>query len=246
MSGVNEDYNAISSVYSQISKLPLMVLERQLVAHALSSCKGQTILDLGGGNGIHARKALELGASSVDVVDISSGMLKDGKTITAASGVNPAMIRWFEGDISSTLAHLPLHKSYDVILVGWTFDHAETEDQLLGMWRNVTTYAATGAKLINTRLAYIPKAEETDGIEKYGFLYPDYKEIPGGISYTYEAFTDPPLRCPATSLTNTLDFDESKSIARQHGFRDYQVVDSEQMDVVKEDPAFWRRFVDQP
>ena len=137
MSGIDKEYDAISAAYEQVSRVPFCQLERQLVAHGLSDCKGKSVLDLGGGVGIHARKALDLGAKNVDIVDISPGMLRDGKVLSSGSGHEDA-IRWFVGDISGDLGELPLSKTYDVVLVGWTFDHAETDEQLEGMWRNVS------------------------------------------------------------------------------------------------------------
>lgn len=56
--------------FSGIPSLTLIqILEHQLMEHALGDCAGFSVLDLGGGDGFHARHAVKLGATAVDVVD---------------------------------------------------------------------------------------------------------------------------------------------------------------------------------
>ena len=70
------DYKSTAVVYNDYASLPLGHIESQLIAAALGDCNGLTVLDLGGGTGVHAREAVAMGASAVDVVDISAEMLK--------------------------------------------------------------------------------------------------------------------------------------------------------------------------
>lgn len=110
------------------NSLPLAVLEREMLSKAIGDCAGMTVLDLGGGNGQYARKAVELGAAQVDVIDISPAMLELGQQIETSSG-RDSKIRWFEGDATKTLQHLPLlPESYDVVMCNWVFDHASNEE----------------------------------------------------------------------------------------------------------------------
>lgn len=55
--------------YKQYENIPLGVLEHQLHEAALGDCKGFTVLDIGGGQGLRARQVIEHGAVAVDVVD---------------------------------------------------------------------------------------------------------------------------------------------------------------------------------
>jgi ubiquinone/menaquinone biosynthesis C-methylase UbiE len=121
-------YNSIAENYASYERLPLAKLEQELVAKALDDCTGLTVLDLGGGNGQYARKAIDFGAELVDVLDISSYMLGVGIEIEAKSGRH-GKIRWFEADASKALHHLPLiPDGYDVVMCNWLFDHATTDE----------------------------------------------------------------------------------------------------------------------
>lgn len=121
-------YESIAKGYASYDALPLAKLEQELVGKALGDCSGLTVLDLGGGNGQYARKAIELGAELADVLDISPSMLEIGIDIEAKSG-REGKIRWFEADATKALHHLPLMPDgYDVVMCNWLFDHAETDE----------------------------------------------------------------------------------------------------------------------
>ena len=121
-------YDSIAQSYASYDSLPLAKLEHELVTKAIGDCTGLTVLDLGGGNGQYARKAIELGAELVDVVDISPAMLEVGIEIEQKLG-REGKIRWFEADASKAMHHLPLMpEGYDVVMCNWLFDHAETDE----------------------------------------------------------------------------------------------------------------------
>jgi SAM-dependent methyltransferase len=71
-------YESVANGYASYDQLPLAKLEAELVERAIGNCTGSTVLDLGGGEGQYARKAIELGAELVDVLDISPAMLALG------------------------------------------------------------------------------------------------------------------------------------------------------------------------
>ena len=121
-------YNSIAQSYASYDSLPLARLEHELVTKAIGDCTGLTVLDLGGGNGQYARRAIELGAELVDVVDISPAMLEVGIEIEQKLG-REGRIRWFEADAAKAMHHLPLMPDgYDVVMCNWLFDHAETDE----------------------------------------------------------------------------------------------------------------------
>jgi ubiquinone/menaquinone biosynthesis C-methylase UbiE len=198
MAGIDKDqYNILAATYNAIEELPQSALYQEDVKRALGDCTSKTILDLGGGTGLHARNALALGASLVDVVDISPAMLEIGKDMDASE----TRLRWLVGDISKPLAaqNLALEKEgYDITMVNWTFDHAETIAQLEEMWQNSATYTKRGGKLISIRMANPRATSARDG--KYGVSFSDIEPIAGGLKYVYTAHIDPPLSCPATTM----------------------------------------------
>ena len=197
MAGIEKDqYDALAATYNAIEDLPQSALYQEDVKRALGDCTGKTVLDLGGGTGLHARNALALGAKLVDVVDISSAMLEIGKNMD----VSETRLRWLVGDISKPLAEqdLALEDRYDITMVNWTFDHAETVAELEEMWRNTAAYTKRGGKLISIRMANPRATSAKDG--KYGVSFSEIEEMEGGLKYVYTAHIDPPLSCPATTM----------------------------------------------
>lgn len=238
-----DQYNDFATLYDAIEELPQSTLYRQIVEYALKDCAGKTILDLGGGTGLHARKAIDLGASRVDLVDISKGMTDHGESIESKIG-REDKIRWFVCDISEPMDHLPLDSGYDIVMVNWTFDHAETTEMLEAMWRNTAKYTKPGGKLISIKMAN-PYAESLQ-VGKYGVTFSDIKVIPGGVQYTYTAHTKPSLSVPATTMSASVDFEKAKKLAETHGFTDYQKVPETEMQCVKGDPEFWDMHLRDP
>ncbi len=85
------------------SDLPTSKLEAELILTALGDCTDRTVLDLGGGSGIHARKAVSSGSSVVDVVDISPEMMRIGQDAESNLG-REDRIRWFQADATQPIA----------------------------------------------------------------------------------------------------------------------------------------------
>lgn len=76
---VKQEYDESATTYNDYVDLPLGILESQLLTIAIGDCTNLTVLDLGGGTGLRARQVLDVGAKSVDVVDLSPEMMKVGK-----------------------------------------------------------------------------------------------------------------------------------------------------------------------
>ena len=200
MTTVEKDqYNTISSQYGSIEDLPQMKLCYDYVGAALGDCTGQTLLDLGGGTGFHARQSVNHGTKYVDVVDISEGMMANGKAIESQMG-RTDVLRWHLGDITKPLDHLPLDKQYDIVLVGWTFDHAETDEDLEAMWKNASSYCKPGGRLISVQMESC--TSPASRLTRFGVIFSDEEKIPGGIKYVYHAQTNPVMSCPATTMVS--------------------------------------------
>ena len=238
-----DQYNEVAAIYDALEALPQAGLWREIVEYALEDCTGKTVLDLGGGTGLHARKAVDLGASTVDVVDISKGMMDFGESIEAKLGGNDK-IRWFVGDMSEDLSGLPLDNQYDIVMVCWTFDHADTIPMLERMWENTAKHTKKGGKLVCIKMADPNCTSAKEG--KYGVKFSDIHDIPDGVHYVYNALTTPPMIVPATTMARSLDFEQAKELAKQYGFVDYQRVPESKLEVVKNDPEFWQLHLDDP
>jgi SAM-dependent methyltransferase len=121
-------YESVANGYASYDHLPIAKLEKELVTKAIGDCTGSTVLDLGGGEGQYARKAIELGAELVDVLDISPAMLALGIEAEEKLG-REGRIRWFEADATKALDRVPLVPGgYDVVMCNWLFDHATTSE----------------------------------------------------------------------------------------------------------------------
>jgi toxoflavin synthase len=201
--------------------------------------KGAVILDLGGGAGLKARMALDAGAAAVDVVDFSPAMMREGQQVEAALGRD--LIRWFEGDVSQPLDHLPLRPQYDIVMANWVFDHASSMEMLERMFRNAASYLKPGGRLLVTR-AGNPRAPCLSTGE-FGVIYKDLEDIPGGIRYRF-LFTEVEIDIEGCSMKTM--YSGSTEMYEKYGLVDVQNEPYENAEVVRENPALFKSFFDDP
>src|SRR3954471_19097124 len=109
-----KQYDTFAPSYATIESLPISRIEANLIRTALGDCTGLSVLDLGGGSGLHARRAIDAGAASVDVLDISVEMMKAGEAIETQLGRGPGTgnekLRWFAADLAKPLAEQEVAK----------------------------------------------------------------------------------------------------------------------------------------
>jgi SAM-dependent methyltransferase len=238
---MKNDYGTHALKYEDFYEVapPLARLETELFTTALGHPNGAMILDLGGGTGLRARQALDAGAISVDVVDISQEMMRQGRE-TEATFKRDA-IRWFEADVSQPLNHLPLRPEYDIVMANWVFDHASSIPMLEGMWRNIAEYLKPGGRFINVR-ACDPQAPCWITGE-IGAIYKNFEEIPGGLKFRY-TFNSLPIDIEAASMQTS--YSGSTEMHEKYGLVDVEIEPYEKAEVVKKDPVFWSSFLEQP
>jgi SAM-dependent methyltransferase len=237
-----KDYDSQGGRYSDYTKeFPFAKLETELFRSALGDCTGQTVLDLGGGSGLKAREAISNGAAVVDVVDISAEMMRAGQEVEKSLGREGNIISWHTGNVAGGLKHLPLRPSYDLVLVGWTFDHAHDLAEYEGMWRNVGAYLKPGGRFVGVRVGD-PRSKAWDG--RYGTLTSAFEDTADGLHYRYALLLDPPLEFEASSINVSME--GSTELPEKYGLTDFSSVSPEDMSVVKADPGFWKPFVDNP
>ncbi|KAK2052757.1 S-adenosyl-L-methionine-dependent methyltransferase [Colletotrichum caudatum] len=239
---VQEEYDAAAATYGHYSTLPSGRLESQLVKIALGDCTGLTILDLGGGSGIHAREALELGAARVDVVDISPGMLRIGADHEKALGRQDA-IRFFHGDASQPLSHLGLaEQGYDMVMGNWIFSFADSLDAVHAIFRNIVAYLKPGGRFVGVR-DNDPWSPALEG-GRYGGSCKWIERIPGGVRYRCVLHSTPPIEFDGACMEAI--YSGSSDIWESFGFVRMETVPYEQAEIVQNDPEFWDVFLKRP
>ncbi|KAK3987604.1 Ubiquinone/menaquinone biosynthesis C-methyltransferase UbiE [Cladorrhinum sp. PSN332] len=238
-----KQYDTFAPSYATIESLPTSQIEAQLIRTALGDCTSLSVLDLGGGHGMHARRAVEeANAASVDVVDISKEMLRVGQAIPSPRSDR---LGWFEADVSKPIpADLGLKEvgSYDVVMANWVFDHATNEEQLRGMWENVARYLKPRGKFLGVRVRHLKSEYLEQG--KYGVRFVEHEEISGGWKYVCECLTEPKFQFGCTSMNATLELDHE--IPRGLGLDGFEVLDLGGTELVRGDPGFWDEFVRKP
>jgi len=216
-------------------------LEQQLISDALGDLTGLTVLDLAGGGGIHARTAIAQGAVAVDLVDISPGMIKVAQDIEASLGRN--VMRFFEGDASKPLSHLPLREDgYDVVMANWLLNFAETTEVLDAMLANAAGYLKKGGLFVGIRTANVRSAVLRSGC--YGVKLREMRPFKGGVRYTVSVLTDPPVDLEGVTL-DVLD-SGSAEVYERNGLTEVETIPCEAARVVQEDPEYWEGFKKDP
>jgi SAM-dependent methyltransferase len=245
-------YNTFAPLYTSITDLPCSKLEAELIHTALLSANygaGPHVLDLGGGSGLHARRALDAGAATVDVVDVSREMMRVGADIEA-SLAREGRIRWFEADLSRPVAEqLPQGEDgglrpggYDIVMANWLFDHATSVEELRGMWANVVGLMKPGGWFLGVRVQSVWAEYMREG--KYGATFAEIGEIPGGVKYVCGCRTQPPFEFGCTSMESTYSL--ADDIPKEMGLVDFQVVPPAETEVVKGDLEYWEDFLKEP
>ncbi|KAK1765239.1 S-adenosyl-L-methionine-dependent methyltransferase [Phialemonium atrogriseum] len=239
-----KDYDNSASIYNDYSLLPSGQLESQLIKLALGDCTGLSILDLGGGTGLHAREAIDLGASRVDVVDVSGEMLKIGQEIERSLGrESDTTMRFFQADVSKSLSHLPLQEGgYDVVMGNWIFSFADKIEVLEAMFRNIDTYLKPGGRFVGVRDAdpWSPALESG----KYGGSCRWVERIPGGVKYLCVLHCSPPIEFEGACLE--VIYSGSSEVYERFGLVDVKTVSYEEAEIVQKDPQFWNLFLERP
>jgi ubiquinone/menaquinone biosynthesis C-methylase UbiE len=239
---IKQEYDSFAPEYNnQYSITPAATVEGQLIGLALGDLTGLTVLDVGGGSGLHAREAIDLGAAAVDIIDISPGMMKVAEDIEKSLGRN--VMRFFEADAAKPLSHLPLRpEGYDVVMANWVFDHTETREVLAAMFENVVGNLKTGGRFVGVRVANLHSENLRTG--KYGVTFKAFKPVPGGFKYSVVMHCTPPIEFDAA----TLDILRASSaeVYEQAGLTNVELVPFEAAEAVQKDAEFWKELVADP
>ncbi|KAK4193254.1 ubiquinone menaquinone biosynthesis C-methyltransferase [Podospora australis] len=238
-----KEYDILAKSYNRYSQTPAGIIESQLIAKALGDLTGLHVLDLAGGSGTHAREALSYGAASVDIVDISPSMLA-----VAASLSPPSVLRTFETDASLPLTHLPLRKEgYDVVMANWLLSFVDSLSMLEGIFTNISTYLKPGGIFVSIRDndPFSPNllSGKTGCEAVWSKPLPEGK--PKGAQYFVRMHVEGP---PIEFMVYTLEtiYSGSTEWYEKAGLVDYQTIPYDEAATVKEDPEFWKDFLERP
>ncbi|RYP41869.1 hypothetical protein DL767_000698 [Monosporascus sp. MG133] len=240
-----EGYDTHAAIYEKLASTPSGILERQLVESALGDCTGLTVLDLGGGTGLRARQAVERGASHVDVVDVSAEMLRIGQQQMPPQ--YDGRIAWHEADATKPLDdQLQLRETYDLVMANWLLDCVGSVADLEGIWANVGQRLRPGGRFIGIRVNDPWAPHLADG--RYGVRFREKERIPGGVRYWYiyddPAGNKPLLEIEAASME--VSYSGSTELHTKYGLCDVDYEPFENAKVVREDPEFWKPFLERP
>ncbi|KAI0486176.1 S-adenosyl-L-methionine-dependent methyltransferase [Xylaria cf. heliscus] len=237
---VKSEYDAEAVNYETFwtENSPIVRLDTELFISALGKVPRTIILDLGGGSGIKAGYALDAGAMTVDIVDISQEMINQGQKAELDRGRD--LTRWFEADISKPLDHLPLYPQYDIVMAHWSLDHADSMATLEGMFQNIAKYLKPGGRFYGVRCCD-PHAPAM-GTGDLGVIFKDFKKIPGGLKYRYAFNSDNGIEAASMEAT----YSGSTEIYEKHGLVDVQIEPYENARTVQENPKLWESFLKQP
>lgn len=214
-------------------------METQLLKSALGDCTRLTVLDLGGGTGVRARQILDAGATSVDVVDLTPGMMRVGQDLEAS--LDRSKINWYEGDATKPLDHLPLQQ-YDLVMVNWLLDHAANQECLEAMWQNATSNLKSGGRFVGVRSGKPRAPAFRSG--KYGSMYKDIEPVPGGVKVHCTMSIDPPFEFGAVLMEAS--YSGSTDMHSKYGLEDIQIEPFENAECIGQDPEFWAHYLEDP
>lgn len=251
---IQKAYDDQATEYNALLGMPFGVMEAQLVSNALREnglCEEAKLLDLGGGTGMRAAQAIQLGAAKVDIVDISSEMMAEGKRYVKRELApdQTANIQWLLGDASKSLfdqtdgvTRLGKQGTYDIVMGNWIFDHVSDITVLEAMWHNISRALRPGGRFIGVRACDPRTPAMTTG--KYGPTCQDFKEFPGGLFYSSTIPANPDVHLDNASLW--VSYSGSTEMHEKYGLGEVSVEPPEETEVAKSDPDFWRLWIEQP
>ena len=108
------------------------------------------------------------------------------------------------------------------------------------MWRNAAAYLKPGAKIVANRNDPLSRSAKEG---KYGVRLTDFENVEGGLTYHYRTMTEPALDFQSRALDAY--YKDPLGIPGKF-FEGFENVPWEETEVVKEDPEFWKEYLEEP
>lgn len=141
MAAAEQQYDTIQGPYDYIRTASIAFIERENVYEAVAPfIEKARILELACGSGFYTYSFLDWGASSILGVDISSVMINQAQSLGK--------------DVSFIQADCSVPKAYDggpfdVVFAAWLLNYAKDRDELISMFRNISTNLKDGGRFVS-------------------------------------------------------------------------------------------------
>jgi SAM-dependent methyltransferase len=188
------EYDAFAKEYQESKQLPFRTYaEQPLLLSLIGDVAGRSVLDLGCGEGIYARKLKALGAATVVGVDLSREMIALARAAEAAS---PLGIEYHVGDAGA----VGCLGRFDLVVGSYLLNYAQSREQLEQFCRTIRQNLAHGGRFVGMNDNPANDLSSYSGYRKYGFVksapsprregdpvtYTMY--LPDGASFTFDNF----------------------------------------------------------
>lgn len=234
------EYDAFAKEYQESKQLPFRTYaEQPLLFELIGEVRGKSVLDLGCGEGIYARKMRALGAATVVGVDLSSEMVALAKNVEEAT---PLGIEYHVAD-ASAVGRLG---EFDLVVGSYILNYARSRTHLEAFCRTIRRNLKPGGRFVGMNDNPANDSANYGGFRKYGFIKASpspRKEgdpvtytmfLPDGASFSFDNFYLEPKT-----------YDEAFAAA---GFNAMQWrkprVTEQGLQVLGE--AYWREFLEDP
>jgi 2-polyprenyl-3-methyl-5-hydroxy-6-metoxy-1,4-benzoquinol methylase len=139
---MNTDYDRIASEY-KLSKLQpwRKLVEAHTFFKLVGDLANQSILDLACGDGFYTRQLKLRGASTVEGVDISKGMIELAR---ASEEEYPLGVNYHIEDV----LQLKLNKKYDLITASYLLNYAKNSEELTQFGKVIAEHLNPGGRFI--------------------------------------------------------------------------------------------------
>ena len=147
---MSTQYDNIAAHYDNLTKMPPEKVEHGNIERILNPyLENAKILDLACGLGHYSRRTVELGATKVVAIDISSGMIESAK----AASSTPQ----YTGKIDYRVANCQEPVEYadgpfDLVLAGWLLNYAPNKKVLTNTFRNAFVNLKSGGMFVGTTM----------------------------------------------------------------------------------------------
>lgn len=176
------EYDKIAEEYKESKQLAFREhIELYTYFAVIGELAGQSILDLGCGEGFYTRKFRQRGADRVVGVDVSEKMIELARQ---AEEKNPLGLEYVVRD-AGALGEIG---SFDFVVASYLLNYAQTKEQLLNLCRNIFINLKSGGRFVSINNNPDQPPESFPITKKYGFTKSISGPLQEGTPITYTFF----------------------------------------------------------
>ncbi|TGO82999.1 hypothetical protein BPOR_0720g00010 [Botrytis porri] len=253
---MSTQYDAIGANYDLLSDLPIQQINHAaMMEHLGPIVQSKRILELACGTGFYTFKMLNMGASHVTAVDISSVM------VSAAQSKTPFQMKDHVAFCTANCAQSSMWNevqlrgkegTYDVVVAAWLLNYAETQEEMRKMFENICLALKPGGIMI----AMTVNAPITDSFQPSDPL--NQREVSLGSVYDVIGIVESGYKMLLSSVgTGGNDVKFEFYFLREEVYRqaaakagmgqlEWNVVFPGEKHLQMQDPDFWQPYFDRP